>query len=131
MGGAREVSAFDVESVKRRREISDCVAAGDIDRRDCPRIVLETLETVHQKCKARFSPLTWSRSSGGRRSWTALPQATSTGEIFHGSGLKLRRLCVTAVMAAPGVDGVTVWWDLRGLPPTAAAPQRCFTTLSK
>lgn len=34
MGGAREVSAFDVESVKRRREISDCVAAGDIDRSD-------------------------------------------------------------------------------------------------
>lgn len=34
MGGAREVSAFDVESVKRRREISDRIAAGDIDR--CP-----------------------------------------------------------------------------------------------
>lgn len=32
MGGAREVSAFDVESVKRRREISDCIAAGNIDR---------------------------------------------------------------------------------------------------
>lgn len=27
-----QVSAFDVESVKRRREISDCVAAGDIER---------------------------------------------------------------------------------------------------
>jgi hypothetical protein len=27
-----QVSAFDVESVKRRREISDCVAAGDVDR---------------------------------------------------------------------------------------------------
>jgi hypothetical protein len=32
MGGARQVSAFDVESVKRRREISNCVAAGDVER---------------------------------------------------------------------------------------------------
>jgi len=32
LGGAREVSAFDVESVKRRREISDCVTAGNVDR---------------------------------------------------------------------------------------------------
>lgn len=63
MGGAREVSAFDVESVKRRREISDCIAAGDVDR--CQ---------LHMDHEVSQSHITWcvmgSSSSGGEKAPT-------------------------------------------------------------